>query len=39
MKVADKVLERRQAVEIDKMQSGFRPGIGTTDAIFITRQL
>ena len=41
MKVAERVLERRlrQAVEIDKMQFGFRPGTGTTDAIFITRQL
>ena len=41
MKVAERVLERRlrQAVEIDKMQFGFRPGTGTTDAIFIARQL
>ena len=41
MKVAERVLERRlrQAVEIDKMQFGFRPGTGTTHAIFITRQL
>ena len=41
MKVAERVLERRlrQAVEIDKIQFGFTPGIGTTDAIFITRQL
>ena len=29
----------RQAVEIDKMQFGFRPGTGTTPAIFIARQL
>ena len=37
MKVAERVLERRlrQAVEIDKMQFGFRPGTGTTHAIFI----
>ena len=30
MKVAERVLERRlrQAVEIDKMQFGFRPGTG-----------
>ena len=41
MKVAERVLERglRQAVEIDKMQFGFRPDTGTTDAIFIARQL
>ena len=33
MKVAERVLERRlrQAVEIDKMQFGFRPGTGTTE--------
>ena len=32
MKVAERVLERRlrQAVEIDKMQFGFRSGTGTT---------
>ena len=29
----------RQAVKIDKMQFGFRPGTGTTHAIFIARQL
>ena len=41
MKVAERVLERRlrQAVEIDKMKFGFRPGTGTTHAIFIARQL
>ena len=41
MKVAERVLERRlrQAVEIDKMQFGFRPGTGTTHAIFIAGQL
>ena len=41
MKVAERVLERRlrQAVEIEKMQFGFRPGTGTTHAIFIARQL
>ena len=40
MKVAERVLERRlrQVVEIDKMQFGFRPGTGTTHAIFIARQ-
>ena len=39
--VAERVLERRlrQAVEIDKMQFGFTPGTGTTNAIFITRQV
>ena len=33
MKVVERVLERRlrQAVEIDKMQFGFRPGTGTTE--------
>ena len=41
MKVAERVLERRlrQAVEIDKMQFGFRPGAETTHAILIARQL
>ena len=41
MKVAERVLERklRQAVEIDKMRFGSRPGTGTTHAIFIARQL
>ena len=41
MKVAERVLERRlrQAVEIDKMQFGFRPGTGTIHVIFIARQL
>ena len=41
MKVAERVLERRlrQAVEIDKMQFGFRPGTGTSDTILIARQL
>ena len=41
MKVAGRALKRRlrQAVEIDKMKFGFRPGTGTTHAIFIARQL
>ena len=41
MKVAERVQERRlrQAVEIDKIQFGFRPGTGTTHVIFIARQL
>ena len=40
MKVVERVLEKRlrQAVEIDKMQFGFRPDTGTTHAIFIARQ-
>ena len=29
----------RQRVEIDEMQCGFMLGCGTTDAIFIVRQL
>ena len=41
MKVEERVLERRlrKAVEIDKMQFGFRPGTGKTHIIFIARQL
>ena len=41
MKVAERVLERRlrQAVEINKMQFGFRPDTGITHVIFIARQL
>ena len=41
MKIAERVLERRlrQAVEIGKIQFGFRLGTGTTHAIFIARQL
>ena len=37
MKVTERVFERklRQRVDIDKMQFGFRPGTGTTDAIFV----
>ena len=31
--------EKVEAAEIDKMQFGFRPGTGTTHAIFIARQL
>ena len=40
IKAAERVLERRlrQAIEIDKMQLEFRPGTGTTHAIFIARQ-
>ena len=41
MKVLERVLEGliRDRVSIDGMQFGFMPGRGTTDAIFIVRQL
>ena len=41
MKVLERVLEKRirEQVKIDDMQYGFTPGKGTTDAIFIVRQL
>ena len=41
MKVVERVIERRvrEQVKIDDMQFGFRSGRGTTDAIFIVRQL
>jgi len=41
MKVVERVLEQRirQQVDIDNMQFGFMPGKGTTDAIFIVRQV
>ena len=41
MKVLERVVEGliRQKVEIDEMQCGFMSGRGTTDAIFIVRQL
>ena len=41
MKVIERAFERRirEQVHIDDMQFGFRPGKGTTDAIFIVRQL
>ena len=41
MKVWERVLEvrLRMQVKIDEMQFGFMPGRGTTDAIFIVRQL
>ena len=41
MKVVERVIETiiRQMVDIDEMQFGFMPGIGTTDAIFILRQV
>ena len=41
MKVLERVLEKRIRcqVSIDNMQFGFMPGNGTTDAIFIMRQV
>ena len=41
MKVFERVLEKRIRcqVSIDNMQFGFMPGNGTTDAIFIMRQV
>jgi hypothetical protein len=41
MKVMERVIDRliRQQVDIDEMQFGFMPGRGTTDAIFIIRQI
>ena len=41
MKVLERIMETliRNSVDLDSMQFGFRPGRGTTDAIFITRQL
>ena len=41
MKVLERVLEKRIRcqVPIDNMQFGFMPGRGTTDAIFIMRQV
>ena len=41
MKVFESVMEARlrQILKIDDMQFGFTPGKGTTDAVFILRQL
>ena len=41
LKVLERIMEVliRDRVDIDAMQFGFRPGRGTTDAIFILRQL
>ena len=41
MKLLERVLDSsiRSMVDIDEMQFGFVPGRGTTDAIFIARQL
>src|SRR5207249_1794847 len=41
MKVFERIIKKRlrTKVNLDDMQFGFRPGRGTTDAIFIVRQL
>ena len=41
MKVIERIFKRRlrKVVKLDEMQMGFMPGRGTTDAIFIMRQL
>ena len=41
MKVVERIFEHRirQQIEIDDMQFGFVKGKGTTDAIFIVRQM
>ena len=41
MKGIERVIEKiiRERISIDDMQFGFMPGCGTTDAIFILRQL
>jgi hypothetical protein len=41
LKLTERVMENiiRKQVEIDSMQFGFMPGRGTTDAIFIVRQM
>ena len=41
MKLYERVLEARirEQVDIDAMQCGFMPGKGTTDAIFLVRQM
>ena len=41
MKVVERILEHRirQQIEIDDMQFGFMKGKGTTDAIFMARQM
>ena len=41
MKVVERIFEHRipQQIEIDDMQFGFMKGKGTTDAIFMARQM
>ena len=41
IKVIEKIFERNlwKVVKLDEMKMGFMPGRGTTDAIFIMRQL
>ena len=41
MKIVEKIFEYRirQQIEIDDMQFGFMKGKGTTDAIFMVRQM
>ena len=41
MKVIERVIDKllRERIDIDEMQFGFIPGRGTTDAIFLLRQL
>ena len=41
MKVIERIIDKllRERVDIDEMQFGFVPGCGTTDAIFLLRQL
>ena len=41
MKVIERVIDKllRERIDIDEMQFGFVPGRGTTDAIFLLRQL
>jgi len=41
MKIVERIFEYRirQQIEIDDMQFGFMKGKGTTDAIFMVRQM
>ena len=41
LKVLKRTVEKhiREIISVDEMQFGFMPGVGTTDAIFIMRQL
>ena len=41
LKVLEQTVEKhiREIISVDEMQFGFMPGVGTTDAIFIMRQL